>query len=72
MTGRDLSVKLWDPETEQEVLSLSGSSDTITGLVFSPDGTRLAAAFAEDAILNPLRQVAAQVRVWDARPIQGK
>jgi eukaryotic-like serine/threonine-protein kinase len=69
MTGRGVSVKLWDLRTGQEVLSLSGASDAVTALAFSPDGKRLAAAFAEEQTINPFREVQAEVHVWDATPV---
>jgi WD40 repeat protein len=69
MTGREVSVKLWDLHTGQEVLSLRGKADSVTALAVSPDGRRLAAAFAEEPEINPLRNVQAEVRVWDATPV---
>src|SRR5205807_2605511 len=34
--------KVWDATTGQELLSLRGHSSSVVGVVFSPDGTRLA------------------------------
>jgi len=41
---------LWDIETGDVLLDLSGQAATITDLEFSPDGTRLYTAGADGAI----------------------
>jgi WD40 repeat protein len=55
--GGGVPLTLWDVETGQQLLALSGS---LSGLVFSPDGTRLAGIGLERGKLV--------VKVLDARP----
>ncbi len=43
-TNGDGTVKLWDADTGQELLTLSGHGDETIGVTFSPDGERLASA----------------------------
>src|SRR5439155_26981686 len=69
----DETVKVWDVPTGREVLTLRGSSNSafewgVTGLAFSPDGSRLASTSWRE------------VKVWDvmasqearALPVQGR
>jgi WD40 repeat protein/serine/threonine protein kinase len=49
-------VKVWDTQTGQELLTLTGHPDPISGLAFSPDGKRLVSASLDST-----------VKVWDAQ-----
>src|SRR5262249_55361139 len=40
----DGTVRLWDPNTGEVVLTLHGPREGLSGVVFSPDGSRLAAS----------------------------
>jgi WD40 repeat protein len=49
-------VRVWDIASRKEVLSLTGHTEMVSGLAFSPDGERLATASMDRTI-----------KVWDAR-----
>lgn len=53
--GMDGTAKVFDATTGNEILTLSGHTDSIFGLAYSPDGTRLATASYDRS-----------VNVWDA------
>src|SRR5262249_27616206 len=59
-TGRR-TVKVWDAQTGQELLSLEGGGDNVA---FSPDGKRLASGHG---FLPPGAVNAGEVKVWDAQ-----
>ena len=48
--GRDRTVRLWDPITGQELLTLTGHEADVHGLAFSPDGAILASGSYDGAI----------------------
>ena len=48
--GRDQSVRLWDPATGQELMTLSGHAAPVHAAAFSPDGTILATGSHDGAI----------------------
>jgi WD40 repeat protein/tRNA A-37 threonylcarbamoyl transferase component Bud32 len=52
--SEDATIKLWDPATGQETLTLRGHTQGITSLAFSPDGKRLASSSWDQTI-----------RIWD-------
>jgi WD40 repeat protein len=49
--GRDRTVKLWDLESGQEVLTLRGHTDMVTGVAFSGDDRLLAPASLDGTVL---------------------
>jgi eukaryotic-like serine/threonine-protein kinase len=57
--GSVRTVRMWDAETGQETLTLSGHTGAVTSLAFSPDGHWLASASVRST--KP-----AEVKVWDA------
>jgi WD40 repeat protein/serine/threonine protein kinase len=59
----DKTVKIWDVQTGEEVLSLQGYTGAVGGMAFSPDGTRLASASYDRGATNK----PGEVKLWDAR-----
>src|SRR5262249_31197673 len=56
-SGQDKTVRVWDPMTGRELLSLHGHTDRVGCVAFSPDGHRLVSASSHKSI-----------RFWDAPP----
>ena len=57
--SKDGTVKLWEPATGREILTLlHGRDDPVTGVSFSPDGLQLVSVSRSGA-----------VKVWDATPL---
>ena len=48
--GEDTTAKLWNLRTGKEVLTLTGQSFALTGVAFSPDGTRLATSSGDGTV----------------------
>jgi WD40 repeat protein len=57
----DATVKVWDAQTGQELLTLEGHGGKVNGVAFSPDGHRLASGAADGT-----------VKIWDATPLPEK
>jgi WD40 repeat protein len=65
-TMRGTGVKLWDVAGGRETLSLD-SSAIVTSVAFAPDGTRLAAAFADEMVTNLMSfDTKAAIHIWEA------
>jgi WD40 repeat protein len=60
-TSGDKTLKVWDAQTGQELLTLQGHSGTANGVAFSPDGHRLAGG-----------PVGGTVKIYDATPLPAK
>jgi WD40 repeat protein len=48
--GEDTTAKLWNLGTGKRLLTLTGHTSALTGLDFSPDGTRLATAGGDGTV----------------------
>jgi WD40 repeat protein/DNA-binding SARP family transcriptional activator/energy-coupling factor transporter ATP-binding protein EcfA2 len=52
-TGDDGAARVWDPRTGDELWSIeSPEQSNVAGVTFSPDGTRLAAAFVSEQVVR--------------------
>ena len=56
VAGKTRTIRLWDPVTGQELLTLEGHKAQVNGLAFSPDGSILASCSHDGA-----------VRLWRSR-----
>lgn len=54
----DKTLKVWDAESGQEMLTLRGHVESVWSVHFSPDGTRIVSGSADD-----------NLKIWDARPL---
>jgi WD40 repeat protein len=52
----DDTLKVWDAQTGQETLTLTGHGDFVTSVAFSPDGTRIVSGSVDK-----------KLKVWDAQ-----
>jgi len=57
----DKTVKVWDAQTGQELLTCKGHAGIVGSVAFSPDGKRLVSG-ADDGT----------VKIWDATPVPEK
>jgi WD40 repeat protein len=62
LAGLDRTIKIWEAEHGQELLTLNGPRDQILCLTFSPDGKRLAAGGTENKV--------GLLKIWDATPLE--
>jgi len=60
-SSQDGTIKLWDAQTGQDTLTLTGHPDRVHNLAFSPDGHRLASNGPDGS-----------VKIWDATPLPEK
>jgi WD40 repeat protein len=56
--GWDDTLKLWDPQSHEEILTFGTHHGTVTSVAFSRDGTKIVSTSLQD------------VRVWDATPLK--
>jgi hypothetical protein len=61
----DKTVRVWDPRTGQQLLSLKGLTGWVYSVAFSPDGTRLASGSGEP--FGGSGGPPGEVKVWDTR-----
>jgi WD40 repeat protein/serine/threonine protein kinase len=54
--GEDISIHIWDAQTNEEVLKLSGHNSYVTGLSFSPDSTQIVSVSPDQTL-----------RLWDIK-----
>ena len=59
--GRAGEIKVWDARTGQELLSLTGHTASVSSIVYSPGGERLASGSG-----NAAGGRSGEVKVWDA------
>jgi eukaryotic-like serine/threonine-protein kinase len=54
--GLDNTVKVWDAQTGQEILTIKSHTDAVSSVAFSPDGKRLVSGSWDNTL-----------KVWDAQ-----
>src|SRR5262249_35477222 len=65
-TARDTTMKVWNAQTGQEILSIKTVGGGICSVVFSPDGTRLAGSSLASSSRVGAGGIG-EVIVWDAQ-----
>ena len=56
--GMSGTIRLWDPLTGQELLTLQGHKAQVNGIAFAPDGSSLASCSHDG-----------EVKLWPSRPM---
>jgi WD40 repeat protein len=65
----DETVKVWDAQTGQELLTLKGHSGNVKSVAFSPDGS---VAFSPDGHRLASAWHGGTLKIWDATPLPEK
>jgi WD40 repeat protein len=66
------AVKVWDPRTGNELKSWDAHTNTIAGLAFAPDGSRLATASHDGTVKLWEAGTWREVHTWKAESISGR
>ena len=72
--SRDKALKIWNAQTGQCVLTLRGHSDTVHGVCFSPDGSKIASCSAADKfvkIWNVITNKWSLKNIWQTTTMTG-
>ncbi|HEY7283183.1 MAG TPA: WD40 repeat domain-containing protein, partial [Actinomycetota bacterium] len=69
--GDDGTARIWDAATGDELLVLTGHTDSLSGVAFSPDGTRLATTGYDGTLRVYVLPVDQLVRIAESRVTRG-